>query len=89
MEKIFNIQERTLRFGIRIVKFMDLLPKTTTCLILGKQLIRAATSIGANLEEADAAVSRRDFINKVGISMKEAYEARYWLRLIKGVGIVG
>jgi len=50
---------------------------------VARQLMRAATSVGANLEEADAAQSRPDFISKCTISLKEAREAHYWLRLLR------
>ncbi len=50
--------------------------------ILGKQYLRAATSIGANIEEAQASESRADFIHKMGIAQNEARESLYWLRLI-------
>ena len=53
---------------------------------MGRQLARAATSIGANLEEADAGQSRADFISKCSISLKEAREAHYWLRLLRATG---
>ncbi len=51
--------------------------------ILSKQLLRSATSIGANVEEAMAAQSRKDFISKMSIASKEARETRYWLRLLE------
>jgi four helix bundle protein len=57
--------------------------------ILGKQYLRAATSIGANIEEAQAGESRPDFIHKLGIAQKEARECRYWLHLLAESGIVG
>jgi four helix bundle protein len=50
---------------------------------MGRQLVRAATSVGANLEEADAAQSKPDFISKCTISLKEAREAHYWLKLLR------
>jgi four helix bundle protein len=51
-----------------------------------RQLVRAGTSIGANLEEADAAQSKPDFISKCTISLKEARESHYWLRILKATG---
>jgi len=78
-----QIQERTLEFGVRIIRFADKLPKTTAGMVLVKQLIRSGTSIGANMEEADGASSKADFINKVTIARKEARETHYWLQLIK------
>jgi four helix bundle protein len=53
---------------------------------MSRQLMRAATSIGANLEEADAGQSRADFISKCSIALKEAREALYWLRLLEATG---
>jgi len=78
-----QIQERTLEFGVRILKFTDKLPKTVGGAVIAKQLIRSGTSVGANMEEADGASSKADFINKVTIARKEARETIYWLRLIK------
>lgn len=56
--------------------------------VLSKQLLRSGTSIGANVEEASAAVSKKDFAAKMGIASKEARESRYWLRLIMMSNIV-
>jgi four helix bundle protein len=56
--------------------------------VLSKQLLRSGASIGANIEEASAAQSRKDFINKMAISSKEARETKYWLRLIQESRIV-
>lgn len=77
-----QIQNRALDFGVEIIKLADKLPKTTAGNVLAKQLIRSGTSIGANMEEADGAASRNDFINKVAIARKEARETKYWLELI-------
>ena len=78
-----QIQDRALEFGVKILKFADRLPKTVAGSVLVKQLIRSGTSIGANMEEADGASSKNDFVNKVTIARKEARETRYWLRLIQ------
>jgi four helix bundle protein len=77
-----NIRERTFRFGVRIVKMVNRLPRTTAGFALGNQVIRSGTGIGANIEEADAAESKDDFIHKMKIALKEAQETRYWLRTI-------
>jgi len=77
-----NIRERTFRFGVRIVKIVNRLPRTTAGFALGNQVIRSGTGIGANIEEADAAESKDDFIHKMKIALKEAQETRYWLRTI-------
>jgi four helix bundle protein len=78
----FDIRERAKKFAIRIVKLVKKFPRDISGHELGKQLIRSGTSIGANLEEADAASSRKDFLHKVSISYKEAKETRYWLEVI-------
>lgn len=79
----FDIQERTFEFAVRVVKLVNRLPRTVAGIEIGKQVVRSATSIGSNVEEADAAESKRDFIHKMSIAHKEARETRYWLRIIK------
>lgn len=83
-----QIQERTLEFGVKILKFVNNLPKTVGGSVLAKQVIRSGTSIGANMEEADGASSKADFANKVTIARKEARETRYWLYLIKKADLI-
>lgn len=78
-----EIQDRAFQFAVRVVKLVNRLPRTVAGIEVGRQLVRAATSVGANLEEADAAESKQDFIHKVGIAHKEAREARYWLRIVR------
>ncbi|MGH9792669.1 MAG: four helix bundle protein [Candidatus Acidiferrales bacterium] len=78
-----DICERTFRFAVSIAKLCrQIETRNGTCRVLARQLLRAATSIGANVEEAQAAQSRADFINKNSIALKEARETNYWLRLI-------
>lgn len=79
----FDIKERTFLFGVRVVKLVGRLPRNVAGLEIGRQLIRAGTSVGANVEEAQSGESKRDFVHKMGIAVKEAREARYWLRIIK------
>jgi len=78
----FNIRERTRKFAVRVIKLVKKFPSDVAGQELGRQLIRSGTSIGANLEEADAASSRKDFFYKVTISYKEARESEYWLGII-------
>lgn len=66
-----------------MVKLVNRLPKTVAGIEVGRQAVRSATSIGANVEEADAAESKRDFIHKISIAHKEAREPRYWLRIVR------
>jgi len=85
--KIFDLRERLLIFAKRMLKIFRMLPKIPECEGIRRQLADAGTSIGANFEEADGALSKKDFINKVGIARKEAKETRFWLRTISGVFI--
>jgi four helix bundle protein len=81
--KARDIVERTFRFSIRVVKLCQVLDRTPgVCRTLSRQLLRSGTSIGANIEEAQAGQSRADFLSKYSIACKEARETHYWLRLI-------
>ncbi|MBN3033000.1 MAG: four helix bundle protein [Candidatus Saganbacteria bacterium] len=79
-----EIQDRTLNHAIRAAKFVRKISGDFSFNVLAKQLLRSATSIGANMKEADSASSKKDFLNKVIISKKEAQETEYWLEVIKG-----
>ena len=88
-EKIENIQRRTFCFACRIIRLYQFLMKKDRIYEgLCRQLIRSGTSFGADLEEANAAQSRADFISKCHIALKEARETHYWLRLYQATGIV-
>ena len=82
-EKVYDIAQRAFNFAVRIVKLCQYLEKNTDVsrTVIG-QLLDAGTSVGANLEEAEAGQSKRDFIHKNAIALKEARESAYWLRLI-------
>jgi len=82
-KQIKDIKERTFEFAVRIVKLCQHLDKTPgACRTLSGQLLRAGTSVGANVEEAQAGQSRADFISKNSIALKEARECYYWLRIL-------
>ena len=81
-DKPFDLEERTAKFGESVIAFMKTLPNTTILLPLMNQLVRSATSIGANYMEADGAESKKDFLHKIAICKKEAKETRHWLRMI-------
>ncbi|MCW1967720.1 MAG: four helix bundle protein [Anaerolineae bacterium] len=84
-----KIQERTFKFACRVVKLHQYLSKMDeSAKILSKQLLRSGTSIGANLEEAEAGQSRADFVSKCVIALKEARETHYWLRLLGETNLV-
>jgi four helix bundle protein len=79
-----DIEERTFQFALAIVRLCQKIERTTsTGKILATQLLRSATSVGANVEEAQAGQRRADFISKYSIALKEIRETRYWLRLLE------
>ncbi|HXK39903.1 MAG TPA: four helix bundle protein [Candidatus Paceibacterota bacterium] len=82
-----DIRERTFRFACDVAVLCDALAvKDFSARRIATQLVRSSSSIGANLEEADAAQSRPDFISKCSISLKEARESHYWLRMLLKTG---
>lgn len=81
-EKIYDLEERTAKFGESIIEFAKRIPKDVITVPLMDQLIRAGTSVGSNYCEADCAESRKDFEHKLGICKKEAKESKHWLRMI-------
>jgi four helix bundle protein len=83
----YDIYGRVFRFALGVLTFVRSFPQTLEASVIGKQLIRAGTSSGANMEEADAAESKRDFIHKVRIACKEIRESRYWIRICLAAGI--
>ena len=76
------VQEKSFHFAVRIVNLCKFLQNEKQEYILYKQLFRCGTSIGANVAEAQQAQSRADFVSKLNIALKEAYETDYWLRLL-------
>ena len=80
-----KIDERTFEFAMKIVQAYKFLVAKKE-FVLSKQLLRAGTSIGANVQEAQAAQSRKDFASKMAIASKEARETLYWLRLLSESG---
>jgi four helix bundle protein len=83
-----DLRDRTKAFALRIVRIFSALPKTTEAQVLGKQLLRSGTSIGANYREAFRARSKAEFIAKCGDSLREIEESAYWLELLVESGIV-
>lgn len=83
MNRPYDIQDRAFLFATEVLDFCrPALPPGAIVRELARQLINSGTSIGANLEEADAGQSKPDFRSKIAISRKEARETRYWLRLM-------
>jgi four helix bundle protein len=83
-----QLKQRTFKFGVRIVHAVEALPRTETARTLGRQLLRAGTSVGANYRAAARARSRADFIAKLGIVEEECDEAAYWMELIVAVKLL-
>jgi len=78
------VVEKSFKFAVRIIKFYGIFNKKDYSISpLLKQLLRSGTPIGANISEAQSAFTKKDFINKLGIALKESRETEYWLRLLK------
>jgi four helix bundle protein len=87
VEQPRDIQERTFRFALEIFRLCHSLDsKPWSLRVLAQQLLRSGTSVGANVQEAQAGQSRADFISKYSIALKEARETLYWLRLLDASG---
>lgn len=79
-----DIEERSLDFAIRIVNLKDYLVEEIKEYDLARQILKAGTSIGANIAEAQQAQSKADFLSKMNIALKECTETKYWLKGLKG-----
>ena len=84
--KIYDIRQRTYCYALEVMKFLETLPTDYTAQTIGKQLLRSATSIGANVVEAKASSSKRDFANFYNHSLKSANESKFWLGLLQDSG---
>ncbi|MDM7998666.1 MAG: four helix bundle protein [Dehalococcoidia bacterium] len=84
--KQYNLEERTLAFAKRAVRFCRVLPKTAVDAEIGKQLMRSCTSVGANYIEANESLGKKDFLMRIKICRKEAKESGYWLKPIEALG---
>jgi four helix bundle protein len=89
MAKGDNIQERLINFAVAIIKLCSLLPKNPTGNHIADQLLRSGTSPAPNYGEARGAESRRDFVHKLGIVLKELNETEIWLEVIKRSELFG
>ncbi len=87
MDKI-ELKKRTKKFAVDIIKFIGVLPFNPSLKILSNQLVRSATSVGANYRSASRGKSSADFINKIIICEEEADESVYWLELMEETGLV-
>ncbi len=86
--KAWDIRQRSFAYALRAIKLYQVLSgrKDGVAWVLSRQYLRSATSIGANIEEAQSGETRADFIHKYGIAQKEARESLYWLRLLAESG---
>ncbi|TSC75798.1 MAG: hypothetical protein G01um101431_1125 [Parcubacteria group bacterium Gr01-1014_31] len=82
-----DLRDRCYRFSLQVIALTDTLPNRRSAWVLADQLIRSATSVGANLVEARASSSRLEFKKFYEISLKSANETKYWLGLLKDAGL--
>ncbi len=82
------VRDKAFEFAVRIVNLSIYLRKVKKEFVLSKQILRAGTSIGANIEEATGGVSKADFKNKLSLAYKESRETHYWLRLINRTNFI-
>ena len=82
LERVKELQDRTKRFAVAVVRFFSRLPKTEAASVIGRQLLRAGTSVAANYRAACRARSAADFISKISIVLEETNETLFWLELL-------
>jgi four helix bundle protein len=83
-----ELRNRTKRFGLRIIRLFRHLPRTTEAQVLGKQLLRSGTSVGANYRAAGRARSKAEFVSKIGIVVEEVDETVFWIECLIESGIM-
>ena len=89
VDKQHDLKARTKAFALRIVRLYSSLPKTTEAQVLGKQVLRSGTSVGAQYREASRARSSAEFVSKVQCGLQELDETVYWIELLEESGILG
>jgi four helix bundle protein len=82
-----DLEARTKKFSVELIRHIAGVQRSLATDVIVRQLLRSGTSIGANYREANRAVSRADFANKLGIVQKEASETQYWLELLQEAGL--
>ena len=87
-ERPRDLQVRSREFALRVIRMFVALPKTTEAQVLGKQVLRSGTSVGANYREANRSRSKAEFVAKIGDCLKELDETAYWLELFVESSIV-
>ena len=86
--KVNILKDKSHKFALRMVKLFQYLLNEKKEFVLSKQILRSGTSVGANIEEAYQGESKADFIHKLAIANKEAFETHYWLRLLRDSGFL-
>lgn len=81
--KVYDLKKRAYIYALDVIKFLEGLPKDYISQTIGRQLLRSATSVGANIVEAQASSSKKDFANFYSHSLKSANESKFWLGLLK------
>ena len=81
-----QLKQRAYIYALKIIKFIDSLSKDQSCKVIGAQLLRSATSIGANIIEAQAGSTRKDFTNFFSYALESANESKFWLGLLRDSG---
>ena len=84
-----DLKQRTKKFALSIIKFVESLPRSRTADVIGRQLLRSGTSVAANYRAATRAKSPADFLCKMGIVEEEADESALWLELLTEAGVIG
>jgi four helix bundle protein len=87
-ERMRDLKERTREYALRIVRLYAAMPKSSTAQVLGKQLLRSGTSVGAHYREATRSRSDAEFVSKIEGALQEIEETRYWLELIVGADVL-
>jgi four helix bundle protein len=88
VERARELQDRTKKFALRIIRAFSRLPKTEEARVLGRQFLRSGTSVAANYRAACRARSAADFISKISVVVEEADETLFWLELIVEAGLI-
>jgi four helix bundle protein len=83
-----DFAKRTMMFGLRVIRLVESLPKSQTARVIGSQLVRSGTSVGANYRSALRGKSRADFIAKMGIVEEECDETLYWMQMLIEAGVM-
>ena len=88
LERQRALEERTKNFAIRVLKMFKTLPRSPDAQVVGRQLLRSATSVAANYRSLNCSRSDKEFASKMNIVLEEADESKFWLELLAGGGIV-